>query len=143
MKLTRFESTWAAASLVAIFPGSDEAGLAGIETMNVTGFLDELVPEMPLHAALGLRLAIWLLALAPLFVIGKLTTLARLGQLDREAVVAKLVASEWYAVRSLVMILKTFGAMLYAGDDRVRTRLLARPHGERLLSLRTKSMHAA
>jgi hypothetical protein len=50
-------------------------------------------------------------------------TIAGLGLADRERVIAGLVASRSYAVRSLTLLLKAIGALLYAADDRVRQRM--------------------
>jgi hypothetical protein len=150
MKLTRFENEWACAALGAIFPGSSEDGLADIGGMDVRGFLAEVMASLPFKPALGLRAAIWLVALAPLFVVGRFASLTRLGQADRERVIARLLASPSYGLRSLVMLLKTFGALLYAGDDRVRARLRPRrlspspssaPRG--VVPLRIKRAHVA
>ncbi len=145
MKLTQFENTWARAALGAIFPGSSEEGLADIAGMDVNGYLADVMDSLPLKPALGLRVAIWLIALAPIFVIGRVATLPRLGQVDRERVVATLFASPTYWLRSLVMLLKTFGALLYAGDDRVRARLRPRPVEARknLVALRVKRARVA
>jgi hypothetical protein len=144
MKLTRFENNWAKAALGAIFPGSSEEGLADIGGMDVSGYLAELMASLPLKPALGLRVAIWLVALAPLFVIRRVATLPSLSQVDRERVVSALVASPSYALRSLVMLLKTFGALLYAGDDRVRARLRPRPAAPRnVVPLRVKRVRVA
>jgi len=144
MKLSRMELSWAEASMGAIFPGSSESGLAGIQAMDLRGFLAQVMRVVPFQAALGLRLAVWLVALAPLFVLGRLRTIARLSLEDREKVVARLVASRAYAIRSLVLILKTMGALLYAGDDAVRARMLvpSRPQPA-LVTLRTKRIQAA
>jgi hypothetical protein len=122
MKLSPFEVRWATCALGAIFPGSNEDGLAGIAGMDVGGYLAEVMRSLPYRPALGLRLAIWLVACAPVFVIGRVATIAQLCQADRERVIATLLASSSYGLRSLVMLLKTFGAMLYAGDERVRAR---------------------
>jgi hypothetical protein len=140
MKLARFEDRWAEAAMGAIFPGSSEAGLRDIRAMDVRGFLQQVMRCVPFQASLGLRAAVWLVALAPLFVLGRFATIAGLGLADRERVVAALVASRSYVVRSLVLILKTMGALLYAGDDAVRARMApprAAPTG--LVALRTKS----
>ncbi len=145
MKLSRLELSWAEASMGAIFPGSSEAGLADIQAMDLRGFLAQVMHVVPFQAALGLRLAVWLVALAPLFVLGRLRTIAGLSPADREKVVVRLVASRAYAIRSLVLILKTMGALLYAGDDAVRARMLvpSRPQPA-LVTLRTpKRVHAA
>src|SRR5262249_32692452 len=145
MKLTRLENTWAEAAMVAIFPGSTEDGLTGIDRMDVRGFLIEVMRRVPFRAALGLRVAVWLVAFAPLFVLGRLTTITRLAQADREQLVGRLVASKSYVIRSLVLIIKTMGALLYAADDRVRARMqhaTPKPAGD-LVSLRVKGVHAA
>ena len=144
MKLSRLENTWAQAALGAIFPGSREDGFAGIGGMDVAGYLASVMDSLPLKPALGLRAAIWLVALAPLFVIGRVATLPGLDQGDRERVVATLFASPSYGLRSLVMLLKTFGALLYAGDDRVRARLRPRPAAPRnIVPLRVKRVRVA
>lgn len=123
-QLTSIENAWAEAALGAIFPGSREDGLAGIGSMDVRGYLRDAMRRVPLRVALGLRVAVWLVALAPIFVLGRFATIARLAAAERERVVAALVANGVYAVRSLALVLKTMGALLYAGDDAVRTRLL-------------------
>lgn len=148
MKLARFEHRWAEAAMGAIFPGSSETGLGDIRGMDVPRFLREVMRCVPFQTALGLRLAIWLVALAPLFVLGRLATIAGLALADREKVVGVLVTSRSYGVRSLVLILKTIGALLYAGDDAVRARMaVPRPRSPKsgLVSLRTKPVpvHAA
>ncbi|HZU84324.1 MAG TPA: hypothetical protein VE987_15450 [Polyangiaceae bacterium] len=141
MTLARFERRWAAAAMQAIFPGSREAGLADIQGMDVDGFLRELMTHLPFQAALGVRLAIWLVAVAPLFVIGRLATIAGVALEERERVLTALVASRVYAVRSLVLVLKTLGALLYAADERVRTRMM--PPRSDVVALRGKRVHAA
>jgi hypothetical protein len=143
MRLTGIENRWAEAAMGAIFPGSREEGLTDIRAMDVRGFLARLVASVPSKAALGLRLAVWIVALAPLFVLGRLATITSLAQADRERVVAALVTSRNYALRSLVMILKTMGALLYAGDDGVRARMMVPRKPKSLVTLRVKGAHAA
>jgi hypothetical protein len=143
MKLTRLEYVWAEAALGSIFPGSDGEGLAGIGAMNVRAFMGDVLRTVPFQAALGLRAAIWLIALSPLLLLGRLTTIVHLAQGDRESLVSRLVASRWYAIRSLVLLLKTIGALLYAGDDGVRSRMMHPTERRELVALRHKSIHAA
>jgi hypothetical protein len=144
MKLTRLEMDWAVASMGAIFPGSSSDGFADIQAMDLRGFLAQLMVVLPFQAALGVRAAVWLVALAPLFVLGRLRTIAGLPQADRERVVVALVANRAYVVRSLPLILKTMGALLYAAHDGVRARMLvpSRP-ATTLVPLRTKRVQAA
>ncbi len=152
MKLTSLENTWAQAALGAMFPGtgdgSGQGGFEGIGAMNVAGFLADAMRTMPLRAALGLRVAVWLVALAPAFVVHRLATLRALSAADRERVVTALITSRSYAVRSLVMILKTIGALLYAGDDRIRAHFRpafapAPSRGAALIPLRIKRARTA
>jgi hypothetical protein len=141
MKLTPLEHTWAQAALVAMFPGSRDDGFADIAGMDVHGYLVEVMRSLPFKARLGLRVAVWLVALAPLFVLRRVATIRSLAPADGERVVAELCASRWYGVRSLVMLLKTFGALLYAGDDRIRARL--RPAPPAAVPLRIRRAHVA
>jgi hypothetical protein len=138
MTLSKLETRWAEAAMGAIFPGSNDAGMADIRGMDVGGFLAEVMQCVPFQAALGLRLAIWLVALAPLFVIGRFATIAGLAQGDRERVVGSLVGHPSYALRSLVLILKTMGALLWGGDDAVRARMLTPAPKSVLVPLRVK-----
>jgi hypothetical protein len=123
MKLTRFEHRWAQAALVAMFPGSRDEGLADIAGLDVHGYLVEVMRSLPFKARLGLRAAVWLVGFAPVFVLRRIATISRLTPADAERVVGALCASSSYGVRSLAMLLKTFGALLYAGDDAVRARV--------------------
>ena len=142
MKLARFEDRWAQASLAVMFPGSSDQGFADIRAMDVHGYLVEVMRAFPFRVALGLRVAVWLVALAPLFVCRKLATIASLAASERERVVETLLASRAYSVRSLVMLLKTFGALLYAGDEQIRARLRPAP-GRASVPLRIKRAHVA
>jgi hypothetical protein len=140
LNLTRWEDRWAQAAIGAIFPGLPEEGFGDIAAMDVPGFLRRVLRAVPFRAALGLRLAIWLVAFAPLFVVGRWTTIAGLALAERETLIARLGASETYAIRSLVMILKTMGALLYAGDDGVRARMRAPAASRSLVALRVKGV---
>ncbi|MBV9950255.1 MAG: hypothetical protein JOZ69_25665 [Myxococcales bacterium] len=145
MRLWTLELRWAGATLEAIFPGSRESGLAGIRAMDLDGFLREFTTHLPLRAALGLRLAIWLVALAPLFVLGRATLFARLAAAERERLLEALLASRVYAIRSLVLLLKAVGALLYLADRGVRSHLSPRrpAPGAALVPLRGKGVHVA
>src|SRR5450432_1465482 len=138
MKLWGFENVWAKAALGAMFPGSHENGLTGIGAMDVSGYLDEVMRMHPYRAAVGLRVAIWLVAIAPIVVLGRVTTIEGLPQGDRVRLLEKLLASSTYSVRLLVMLLKAFGALLYAGDAGVRARLRPVKPRTQLVSLRLR-----
>jgi len=123
--LTPVERRWAHATLDTLFPGPERGALPlGIEGMNVDAFLDETLERVPFEAALGLRAAFWVIALAPLFVLGKLATIASLHPADRLRVVSAISASPVYVLRSLVMMVKAMGALFYCGDARVRPSIV-------------------
>ncbi len=154
MNLTKMEVRWATAEFGTIFPGSDAAGVPSIGTMDIAGFLAEVCRGVPLKAAMGLRIAIWIVALAPIFVLSRFATFASLATPERERVLDTLLASKSYPIRSLVMILKTMGALLYGADPIVRARMYARvsvpsvadgrpaSSGPKLVALRLKGQAA-
>jgi hypothetical protein len=139
-KLTKTERGWAHAAFETIFPGLEgPAPMISVENMDVDSYLGEVTSNVPLKAAVGLRIAILIVALAPIFLMGRFATIRSLAREERERVVTKLLQSPQYAVRQLVMILKTIGAMLYAAHPSVRARMqIAAParSGPRLVALR-------
>jgi len=132
--LAPFEVRWARDAFEAVYPGPD-----GIGPLDIEGYLAELMRAIPLEPALGLRAAIWIVALAPLLVLGRFATIHGLSAEDREEVVVRLASNRVYAIRQLVLLLKTMGALLYAGDRRVRERLLASHDASPATSLRGKT----
>jgi hypothetical protein len=121
-----FERRWAHAAFGAIFPGPETGALPlGICDMDLDGFIDETISGVPLEAAVGLRVAFWVVGLAPFFVLRRFATIASLGAEDRLRVVAAVNASPVYFVRAFVYMLKALGALFYCGDRRVRTRIVA------------------
>ena len=146
MQLSSIERRWAHAAFETIFPGT-EGGFVSIERMDLDGYLRELCTRVPFKAALGLRVGIWIVALAPLFLLGRLATIVSLAKADREAIVARLLASKAYVVRQLVFVLKSMGAMLYAAHPAVRERMLKARRAQQaprpLVSLRLKPTEAA
>jgi hypothetical protein len=123
--LTQVERRWAHATLDTLFPGPERGALPlGIEEMDVDGFLDETFRQVPFEAALGLRAAIWVIALAPLFVLRRFATIASLPPADRLVVVSTMGTSPVYVLRSLVMMVKAIGALFYCGDARVRPSIV-------------------
>jgi hypothetical protein len=85
---------------------------------------------------------------APLFVLGRFRTFMGLDTPAREKLLDALMKTSAYAVRQLVMALKTMGALVYARDEGTRKRLMT-PHElappvSGLISLRRKdTTHAA
>jgi hypothetical protein len=126
-----FERAWARAALDAIYPAAACKALPqGIATSDVDGFMDDLFVHVPLMVWLGLRVAIWIVALAPIVLLRRLATITTLRPADRAVVLQRLVASQRYAVRQLVIALKATGGMLYGSTPGVRAQV-QRAHGPR------------
>jgi hypothetical protein len=125
MKLTRIERRWARAVCETIFPSPSQGGTLplGIADMDLDGFLDETLAAIPVEPAVGLRLAFFLLAFAPLFVIGRFATLPSLGTEDRQRVLLAVASSKSYAIRSTIVAVKAVVSLFYCGDGRLRPRI--------------------
>jgi hypothetical protein len=125
--LTRTENRWAEAALGGIFPSNAHADLrTGICDLDVQGFLTDVRSRVPYRSALGLRIAIWMVALAPIFVLHRFRTIEGLDPRAREALLAALLVSSFYPVRQLVMLLKAIGALLYGRAASVREVMMPR-----------------
>jgi hypothetical protein len=133
--LLSFERAWTDAAFDAIYPDGTALG-PGIRSMYPARFFDELLGEIPLEQSIGLRLALWIVALAPLFTVTKLGTIASIAPGERTRVLERLLASPVYAVRQLVMALKAMATLLYAQSAAVRTAMTT---PNRYVALRRKS----
>lgn len=120
MNLTSMERRWALDIWDAIYPGGDKRLRVGIKDLDAEAFLLDFARSMPPLAVLGLRVAIVVIALAPLVVLRRLCTIHGLRREERLGVLARLYASDNYFVRSFVTLVKATGALLYAGTQGVR-----------------------
>jgi hypothetical protein len=116
-----FEQKWASAVLGAMFPA--EPGQTDAPDLGA-GF-SSIIRSAPFEAGIGLRLALFMVILAPLFVLGRPRTFMGLDAPSREKLLDALMKSSMYAVRQLLMALKTMGALVYARDEKTRRRLMA------------------
>jgi hypothetical protein len=137
MKLSRIERRWAHAVCETIYPGG--ALPHGVADMNLDGFLDDVLAGVPFESAIGLRAAFFLIAFAPLFIIGRFAMFTSLGAEDRERVLKALATSNVYALRGTVIAIKAVLSLLYCGDPRVRPHIWAVPERPpQLLALKTR-----
>jgi len=125
MKLFGFERTWATAAFDAIFPsaGGGTALPHGIAQMNPAQFLSDTIHAAPLEQALGLRITLWIVALAPLFLLRRPRTIASVNNGERAKVLELLLTSPIYAIRQLVAAFKAMGSMLYAQSPVIRAAM--------------------
>ena len=139
--ITALEYKWARATLGTIYPAAPEAGVTqGIVDMDLAAFIDELAEALPFITFFGIRLFLLLVALSPLFVIGKFKTMAGLGEKDREAVVWKIGHSDVYVVRQMVMALKATFAFFFGGGAELQALCRSQePDRAKLVSLGRKN----
>jgi len=141
MSLMKFERKWAAAVFDGVLPANADPRIpVGARDADVAmvALFEDARASVPPRVALGLRVALWLVALAPLFTIGKLVTIGGLECLDRERVVLALLGSPFYFVRQLTMLLKAFGALFFlAAVPSVRDAIV-RPQSRSLVTLGMK-----
>lgn len=123
--LYAFERAWIDAAYTAMYPDPPRSPLPkGISQMEPARFYGELLARVPTEQALGLRVTVWIIALAPLFVLHRLATIRALSEPDRVKVLERLLASPIYAVRQLVLGFKAMGSFHYTQDREVRRALL-------------------
>lgn len=123
-RLFSFELAWADAAFAAMFPPPPRSALVhGIGEMKPAAFFDDAIATVPLEPSLGLRIALWIVALAPLFTIRRFATIASLDDDARETVLQRLLTSPIYAVRQLVAGFKAFGSLLYAQSPAIRKQM--------------------
>jgi hypothetical protein len=127
-----FERKWAVDLLSAFAPDSSSTASTGSSEPKVLaplpGEVDYLAMFMRMRvgatklAALGLRAALWIVALAPLWQRGRLQTLSTLSVPARSAALAALLAHRSLIVRELALLLKLCAAMALFAAPGVRAR---------------------
>ena len=120
--MTRLEQGWAADVLTA-FTEDEESGLtprAG-EVDYVSAFRRMRRGSTTL-ARVGLRTALWLVALAPLWLLGRVATFSALPAPERTELLIRLLAHRSFVVRELTLLLKLTAAMALLGTSSVRSR---------------------
>ena len=124
--LASFELAWTDAAFDTIYPEPPSSALPhGVGSMHPAGFFDSVLATVPLEQSLGLRVTLWMIALAPLFTIRKLGTIASVDAGDRVRVLERLLASRYYFVRQLTMSFKAIATLLYARSESVRAAMTA------------------
>ncbi len=117
-----FERRWARALLAAFAP-PEGSGLAPIaDEVDYVGVLGRMMREATPMAALGLRMALWMAALAPCWLWGRLCTVTKLAVERRSELLGQLLVHRWFAVRELSLLLKLGAAMALLGTPSVRAR---------------------
>lgn len=138
-RLTGLERGFTAAVFDGIFPRGRDARLPqGAADGDMVSMFEDARDRVPPRVAMGLRVAVWIVALAPLLTIGKLATISGLVTSDRERVVSLLLGSNVYLVRQLTTLLKAFGALFFLTLPGVRKAIVREPESDEGLVTLTK-----
>lgn len=120
--MTQFERRWVFAVLEAFAPVGGP-GLAPREgevdwVRAFTRMRESCTPR----AQFGVRLALWMVALAPLWMCGRFATMAGIPVADRAIILDRLLEHRIFAVRELTMLIKIGASLGLIGTVSVRKR---------------------
>jgi hypothetical protein len=117
-----FERRWARHVLAAFAPVGGP-GLAPVpDEVDYESALRRMMRGGSPLAAAGMRLALWIAALAPIWLWGRVTTVTRLATERRPELLRQLLGHRAFAIRELTMLLKLCAAMALLGTPSVRAR---------------------
>jgi len=124
MQLTGIEKRWLRSALAALIPaGANRRFPLGALETGALKLGEDMLAQSPLLAALGVRAAIWVAYLFPLFVVGKLKTLSGLSPDEQDRYLNRLYDHPLYLIRQTILLLKSVACLSYLADDRVREAL--------------------
>ena len=120
--MTRFEQHWAADVLMAFTaPGAPGLQPRADEVDYLKTFRRMRRGSTAL-AAFGMRLAVWIVAFAPVLLLGRLATFSRLGRREQSELLSRMLVHKHALIRELTMLLKMAAAMALLGTASVRAR---------------------
>lgn len=123
--LSQWELTCIRAAFSGLFPRDAHSDLPlCADDVEVGPALQSLLAVAPARAVWGVRAAIVLCALAPIFLLGRLRTLGGVDAEARTLVMERLLASSFYPVRQLAMLVKMMGSFIFARAPQVREAML-------------------
>jgi hypothetical protein len=127
--MMRWEHIWAAEVLAAFAPsctetpGSHDPQLAPCEgEVDYLRTYRRMVTGSTPLAGLGLRFALIMVALAPVWLLGRFATISKLARSERTELLSKLLRHGSLIVRELSLLLKFTAAVALLGTPSVRAR---------------------
>jgi hypothetical protein len=132
--MTRWEHIWAVDVLAAFAPASEARNGASHPPRAISqltpreGEVDYLRAFHRMHAGstplagLGLRFALWMVALAPVWLLGRCATFSKLARAERTELLSRLLRHTSLIVRELALLLKLTAAFALLGTPSVRER---------------------
>jgi hypothetical protein len=121
-RLLQIERRWAEQALAAFAPDGGTGLVPQPGEVDYATAFHRMLQEVTPWAALGLRLGLWLVALAPLWLWQRARTIGSLAVGERPALLRALLVHRVFAVRELTLLLKLCAAMALLGAPSVRAR---------------------
>lgn len=126
-----FEKRWAGAILVAFAPVGESP--FGPEDAPYLQTLERMISASNWRARAGLRLGLWLVTFAPLWLLGRLRLLPSLPLLERTALLDRLLSHSNFEARELTLLLKIAASLTVMGLPALRARSGYGPAGAQQL----------
>jgi len=117
-----FEKRWAVDVLEGFAPPDNPGFSPKNVQVDWLGAMRKMMQASTRTAALGLRLALWMVALAPVWLTGRFRTLGHLGPAPRSEILRRLLGHRLYIVRELTLLLKLNACMAMFGLSALRQR---------------------
>ncbi|MEB2314409.1 MAG: hypothetical protein OZ921_17940 [Sorangiineae bacterium] len=125
-----FEERWAVAVLREFAPAGGPGFSPRDGEVDYLAAFRRMMRASTRTAALGLRVALWIAALAPIWLLGKLRTFGGLARERRAELLARLLGHRSYVVRELTLVLKMSACMALFRGHAPRRGLPAHAPGE-------------
>jgi hypothetical protein len=124
LRMFRFERRWMVRVFEAMLPaGVDPRLTLGAEEVPLGRFVDEFLGRARLESVTGLRAGVWMIMLAPLFVLRRFRTFVGLDPAERREVLDRVSRSNIYLVRESAHFLKIIGCLAFCGLTTVQRQL--------------------
>jgi hypothetical protein len=131
LRLLRFERRWLVRVCETILPPGDGPDLPrGAAAVPMGRFVDDFVVHAPLLSMLGLRAALWMLMLAPVFLLGRCQAFLDLPHGERVTLLDRLRRSNSYLVRESMLLIKLVACLGFCGLAAVQEPLGIYPTDE-------------
>ena len=117
-----FERTWAVSVLEGFAPSGGPGLSPEADEVDYLGALQKMMRASTGRAAFGLRVAVWIVALAPMWMLGKVGTIRSLAPAGRAELLRRLLAHRFFLVRELTLLLKLGACMAIFARPSLRER---------------------
>jgi len=128
MTLLGFERRWLVVVFETVLPaGADGRLPVRISDVPMDRFVDDLIRQAPAHFVLGLKACLWVVMLAPPFVLGRFRTFLGLEPSERLSLLERLGRSRTYVIREMPLLFKTIACLGFCGLPEVQSSIGIHP----------------